>query len=40
MGVSFEDGIKYIECDGCQCEIRTNPIPKGALVFHPGCLPQ
>lgn len=37
--VYHEDGVRYVECDGCGCEVRTAPNHVGLKVYHPGCTP-
>lgn len=41
MGVSYEDGFRYVECDGCERNIHGDQkaVFIGSKVYHEGCTP-
>ena len=41
MGVHYDDGYVYMECDkkDCGLEVRNDPVRIGHAVYHKDCVP-
>lgn len=41
MGVTYDDGFKYVECDGCHKNVHGHQVAVyiGSMVYHEGCTP-